>query len=65
MKHYGIEIIGRHYGIMEIRPNNWIRPVNGQPYRTEAAARRAAEAMGIEIEVVGDMYELFAFADAN
>jgi hypothetical protein len=31
---------------------------NGRSYRSESGARRAAEEMGIEIALVGDLYQI-------
>lgn len=60
--YYAIEKIG--YGkkmrwcIKEVRPTGITVPVDGKTYKTEDAARAAAVAMGIEIERVGDLWEI-------
>lgn len=60
--YYAIEKIG--YGkrtrwcIKEVHPTGITVPVDGKTYKTEQAARAAAVAMGIEIERVGDLWEI-------
>jgi len=58
---YGIEIYGagarRRYVLKELRENG-TAPVDGRIYKTEEAARRAAEAQGLEIVAVGGFYDL-------
>ncbi len=64
MKHYGIEVIGYGkrtcYTIKKVTPTGLICPVDYRRYRTEAAAREAADELGIKIEAVGDCYVLLS-----
>lgn len=60
---YAIERIG--YGkrtryTIRAYMGNGSNPTNGKVYRTEQAAREAAQRMGIEIAACGDMYEILA-----
>ena len=59
--YYAIEIIGARrprYAIMRVMQNGIVCPVNGKAYRTEDAARAAAETLGIHITKVGDLYQI-------
>ena len=62
MKHYAIEIIGygkrRRYCLKEVLPGIGTNPVDGKAYTSEEAARAAARAYGIEVEAVGDTWQL-------
>lgn len=61
MSYYAIEIIGygakRRYLIKEVF-DTITCPVDRKLYRTEEAAREAANQMGIEILKVGDHYQI-------
>ena len=63
MRHYGIEIIGygkrRRYVPKQIFPGNGTTPI-GKACKTEEEARAAAAAYGVEVEAVGDLWELLA-----
>lgn len=60
--YYAIEKIGegkRHcYVIKKVVNDYLLMPANSGRYRTEDAARQAADALGIGIEAVGDLYEI-------
>lgn len=61
--YFAIEIIGygknRKYCIKKVNPNdNVIYPVNGRAYRTLDAAQRAAKELGVDIERIGDCWEI-------
>ena len=59
---YAIEIIGygkrRRYCIKQVIPGKGTNPTNGKCYRTESAARAAAEELGYEIAKCGDLYQI-------
>ena len=60
---YGIERIG--YGkrtkyTIRTYQGNGSTPTNGRAYRTEQAAREAAQDMGITVAACGDLYEILA-----
>lgn len=59
--HYAIQIIGTgrnaRYTLKQVT-GTMIVPVNGRAYRTEEAARAAAEDLGIEIAKVGNNYQI-------
>jgi len=60
--YYAIEKIG--YGkrtrwcIKEVYPTGITVPVDGKTYKTEEAARAAADEQGLVIERVGDLWEI-------
>ena len=61
MEHYAIEIIG--YGAkarycIKLVSGTTIFPVDRKAYRTEEAARAAADQLGIKIDKVGDSYQI-------
>lgn len=60
---YGIEIYGygarRRYVLKALIPNGTL-PVDGKRYKSEEAARSAAEAQGLQIVAVGDLWTLAA-----
>lgn len=64
--YYAIEIIGygpkQRYSIKDVWKDGTsviLHPViGGKTFRTEEAARKAAEERGIEIELVGDFYQI-------
>lgn len=60
--YYAIEIIGygkcRRYCIKQVVPGVGTNPTNCKAYRTEEAARTAADEMGIEITKCGEFYEI-------
>lgn len=51
------------YTIREMIRNGVNAPIDGKIYRTEEAARAAAEAYGIHPEITGDIYEIAAYQD--
>lgn len=59
---YAIEIIGygkrRRYCIKRVMPGRGTNPTNGKCYRTESAARAAAEELGYEIAKCGDFWAI-------
>ena len=59
---YAIEIIGygkrRRYCIKQVIPNQGTNTANGTCYRTESAARAAAEELGYEIAKCGDFWAI-------
>lgn len=63
---YAIEIIGgarKRYAIKHILNNGTICPTDGKAYRTEEAARAAADILGVEIAAVGDLWQLLKLAE--
>jgi len=62
MKHYAIEIIGSRFAIKQVLSNGCTRPVNGRAYRTVEDAMTAAGITGIEIDCVGDLYDIIGIA---
>lgn len=62
--YYAIEIIGygkrRRYCIKQVIPGVGTNPTNCEAYRTEGAARTAANEMGIEITKCGEFYEIIS-----
>lgn len=64
---YAIEVIGygkrRRYGVKEITRTGLILPVNGKVYRTEQAAKEAAEELGVKIAAVGDVYKISSLSN--
>lgn len=56
--YYAIEIIGgRHYTIKRVT-ENIVEPTNRIAYRSLEAAQAAAAEMGVEIKVVGDIWQI-------
>lgn len=59
---YAIEIIGygkhRKYVLRQIVSETIAATVDGRAYRTEQAARDAAERLGLTISAVGDMWQV-------
>jgi len=60
--YYAIEQIGydkrTRFCIKEVRETGLTIPVDGKTYRTAEAARAAAEALGLKIERIGDLWEI-------
>lgn len=67
MKKYAIMINGygnrRRYGIVEVIAAG-TNPTDGKSYKSEEAARAAAESLGIKIEGVGDLWEIMEYGRA-
>lgn len=65
---YGIEIIGygknRRFCLKKL-VRNGTNPVDGKSYRTEEAARKAAERLNLQIVGVGDLWELCEIYERN
>ena len=65
---YGIEIIGygknRRFCLKKL-VRNGTNPVDGKSYRTEEAAREAAERLNLQIVGVGDFWELIAIYERS
>ena len=61
---YAIETIGygkrRGYAIKQVFETGNC-PVDGKRYKTEEAARAAADRMGIKIEGVGDLWQILKY----
>ena len=59
--YYAIMITGygarRRYSVQRVSGSG-TNPTNGKTYRTEGAAMAAAAEMGVEIERIGDFYEI-------
>ena len=59
---YVIEIIGagnrRRYCIKRVTVSKMVIPVDGRVYRTEDDARSAANAQGLKIEAIGDLWHI-------
>lgn len=60
--YYAIQKVGSGkrccYVIEKVVNEYLLMPADIRRFRTEAAARTAASALGIKIEVVGDLYEI-------
>ena len=60
--YYAIEKIGegkRHcYVIKKVVNDHLLMPADGRRFRAEDTAQAAADALGIKIEAVGDLYEI-------
>lgn len=57
---FAIEIIGykhKHYCIKQVINSGLVMPVS-KPFRTQEAAQNEADRLGIQIDVVGDLYEI-------
>lgn len=58
---YAIETIGHgsrtRYTVKAVTECG-TNPTNGKAYRTEDAARRAADEMGLTVSVVGDLWQI-------
>ena len=67
MKKYAIMINGygnrRRYCIVEVIATG-TNPTDGKSYKSEEAARAAAESLGIKIEGVGDLWEIMEYGRA-
>ena len=65
MKHYAIETIGNgqntRYVVKQIFRNGTAPAIN-KVFRTVGEAARAALLVGIEVEAVGDLYEIIGIA---
>ena len=46
------------YVIERVVNDHLLMPADSRRFRTEAAARQAADALGIKIEAVGGLYEI-------
>ena len=60
--YYAIQQVGAGkrccYVIERVVNDYLLMPADSRRFRTEAAARQAADALGIGIEAVGDLYEI-------
>jgi hypothetical protein len=59
-EHYAIEKIGSKKPVYVIKKviNGLVIPVNGKPYKTVEKAQAVANELGLNIEKVGDLYEI-------
>lgn len=48
----------QRFSLVQVLKGRGTNPTNGQTYRTEEAARQAAEALGLRIEAVGSLWDL-------
>lgn len=65
---YAIEVIGygkrRGYAIKQVFEYG-TNPTDGKRYKTEEAARAAADKMGVKIEGVGDLWQIAEYGEAR
>jgi hypothetical protein len=63
MNIYVIQKTGSRKPVYTIRRATWngtSAPIDGKQYRTQAAAQAAAEALNINVAVIGDIWEIAA-----